>query len=33
MEQKILSKGKALADCSLSEMDEYWNEAKTLEND
>ncbi len=31
MEQKILSKGKALADCSLSEMDEYWNEAKKLE--
>ena len=32
MEQKILAQGKALADCSLDEMDKYWNEAKRLEN-
>jgi len=32
MEQKILAQGKALADCSLAEMDKYWNEAKQLEN-
>lgn len=32
MEQKILAQGKALADCSLDEMDKYWNEAKQLEN-
>lgn len=31
MEQKILAQGKALADCSLEEMDKFWNEAKTLE--
>lgn len=31
MEQKILAQGKALADCSLEEMDKYWNEAKNLE--
>lgn len=28
MEQKILAQGKALADCSLAEMDIFWNEAK-----
>lgn len=32
MEQKIKEQGKALADCSLEEMDKYWNEAKQLEN-
>lgn len=32
MEQKILAQGKALADCSLDEMDKFWNEAKKLEN-
>jgi len=32
MEQKILAQGKALADCSLAEMDVYWNEAKKFEN-
>ena len=32
MEQKILSQGKALADCSLTEMDVFWNEAKKMEN-
>lgn len=32
MEQKIKEQGKALADCSLDEMDKYWNEAKQLEN-
>jgi XTP/dITP diphosphohydrolase len=32
MEQKILAQGKALADCSLTEMDVFWNEAKKLEN-
>jgi XTP/dITP diphosphohydrolase len=32
MEQKILAQGKALADCSLSEMDVFWNEAKKVEN-
>ena len=31
MEQKILAQGKALADCSLAEMDIFWNEAKKLE--
>jgi XTP/dITP diphosphohydrolase len=31
MEQKILAQGKALADCSLTEMDVFWNEAKKLE--
>jgi XTP/dITP diphosphohydrolase len=31
MEQKILAQGKALADCSLTEMDIFWNEAKKLE--
>jgi len=31
MEQKILAQGKALADCSLEEMDVYWNEAKKME--
>lgn len=31
MEQKILAQGKALADCSLAEMDVYWNEAKKME--
>lgn len=31
MEQKILAQGKALADCSLDEMDKYWNEAKQSE--
>lgn len=31
MEQKILAQGKALADCSLEEMDKYWNEAKKLD--
>jgi len=31
MEQKIVSQGKALADCSLTEMDVFWNEAKKLE--
>lgn len=30
MEQKIKEQGKALADCSLEEMDKYWNEAKKL---
>ena len=32
MEQKILAQGRALADCSLTEMDVFWNEAKKLEN-
>jgi XTP/dITP diphosphohydrolase len=32
MEKKIISQGKALADCELEEMDFFWNEAKTLEN-
>jgi XTP/dITP diphosphohydrolase len=31
MEQKILAQGIALADCSLTEMDVFWNEAKKLE--
>lgn len=31
MERKILDQGKALADCSLSEMDVFWNEAKKME--
>jgi len=33
MEQKILAQGKALADCSLNEMDVFWNEAKKAENE
>lgn len=32
MEQKILAQGKALADCSLTEMDVFWNEAKKMEH-
>lgn len=32
MEQKILAQGKSLADCSLAEMDVFWNEAKKMEN-
>lgn len=31
MEQKILAQGKALEDCSLEEMDVFWNEAKKME--
>ena len=31
MERKILEQGKALADCSLNEMDVFWNEAKKME--
>ncbi len=30
MEQKIKEQGRELADCSLTEMDVYWNEAKSL---
>ena len=30
MEQKIKEKGKAIGDCTLAEMDVYWNEAKKL---
>ncbi len=30
MEQKIKAQGKALADCTLSEMDMFWNEAKLI---
>ncbi len=30
MEEKITSQGKALSDCSLAEMDVFWNEAKGL---
>lgn len=30
MEQKIKEQGKQLSDCSLAEMDVYWNEAKKL---
>lgn len=30
MEQKIKEQNKQLADCSLEEMDKYWNEAKSL---
>lgn len=30
MEQKIKEQGKQLADCTLAEMDVYWNEAKKL---
>jgi len=33
MEQKIKEQGKALADCSLAEMDKYWNEAKKFDLD
>ncbi len=32
MEQKILAQGKALEDCSLEEMDVFWNEAKKSES-
>ena len=31
MEAKIKAQGKALADCTLTEMDVFWNEAKLLE--
>lgn len=31
MERKILEQGKALTDCSLNEMDVFWNEAKKME--
>ena len=31
MERKILEQGKDLADCSLNEMDVFWNEAKKME--
>jgi XTP/dITP diphosphohydrolase len=30
MEQKVKEKGRQIADCRLSELDEYWNEAKNL---
>lgn len=30
MEQKIKEKGKQIGDCTLAEMDVYWNEAKKL---
>jgi XTP/dITP diphosphohydrolase len=30
MEQKIKGQGKEIADCTLEEMDVYWNEAKKL---
>lgn len=30
MEQQIKAQGRQLADCSLAEMDRYWNEAKKL---
>lgn len=30
MEQKIKAQGKQLADCTLAEMDVFWNEAKKL---
>lgn len=30
MEQKIKEQGKQIADCTLAEMDVYWNEAKNL---
>jgi XTP/dITP diphosphohydrolase len=33
MEKKIKEQGKALADCSLEEMDKYWNEAKKFDVD
>jgi XTP/dITP diphosphohydrolase len=32
MEQKILAQGKSLENCSLSEMDIFWNEAKKMEH-
>ena len=32
LKQKNLAQGKALEDCSLSEMDVFWNEAKKMEN-
>ncbi|MGZ3863184.1 MAG: nucleoside triphosphate pyrophosphohydrolase [Bacteroidia bacterium] len=31
MEEKIKAQGKELADCSLAEMDVFWNEAKKFE--
>ncbi len=31
MEAKIKAQGKALADCTLAEMDVFWNEAKLME--
>jgi XTP/dITP diphosphohydrolase len=30
MEQKIKDQGKQISDCTLAEMDVFWNEAKTL---
>lgn len=30
MENKVKAKGKQIADCKLAELDEYWNEAKSL---
>jgi XTP/dITP diphosphohydrolase len=30
MEEKVKQQGKQIADCRLSELDEYWNEAKKL---
>jgi XTP/dITP diphosphohydrolase len=30
METKLKQKGLNIADCSLSELDEFWNEAKDL---
>ncbi len=30
MEQKVKQQGKQIADCKLSELDEYWNEAKKV---
>jgi XTP/dITP diphosphohydrolase len=30
MEQKVKEQGKQISDCTLSEMDVFWNEAKTL---
>ena len=30
MEQKIKEQGKQFADCTLAEMDVFWNEAKKL---
>jgi XTP/dITP diphosphohydrolase len=31
MEKKITEQGKQLSDCKLEEMDQYWNEAKSLD--
>jgi tetrapyrrole methylase family protein/MazG family protein len=31
VEQQVHAKGKQMTDCSLEELDSYWNEAKTLE--